>query len=221
MHAALTFLLLFLMAGTIVPVNRHFRQTPGGIPVFVVSNGVHTDVVVPLREPQTGTDWLEQLQQPQLTARFGSYGYVGFGWGSEQFYLASYGGNFPKPGTVLRALLPGPTLMHVDFYQQAPRPGKRVVALQISRAQYQQLTQLIRASFRPDSTGATVLRNAAGYTPEDFFFRGRGRYHALRTCNDWTNATLRKAGLRAALKAPLAGSVLHQVRRSRFHAAAQ
>ncbi|MCB2410606.1 TIGR02117 family protein [Hymenobacter lucidus] len=214
MYPALAFLLLFL-SGTMLPVHRRFEQTPDGVPVFVVSNGFHTDIVVPLREARTDIDWLRQLQQPTLTARFGSYEYAAFGWGSERFYLESYGGKFPGPATVLRSVVPGKTLMHVDFYQHAPRPGRRVVALRISPTQYQQLAGLIAQSFQPDSAGAAVLRNAAGYTPDDFFFWARGRYHALRTCNDWTNGTLRKAGLRTALKAPLAGSVLFQARRSR------
>ncbi|MCB2376617.1 TIGR02117 family protein [Hymenobacter sp. BT635] len=218
MYAALAFLLLFF-SGTRLPLNRQFRPAPGGVPVFVVSNGFHTDIVVPLREPRTGTDWLRQLHQPQLTSRFAHYQYVAFGWGSERFYLASYGGRMPGMGTVLRAVGPGRTLMHVDFYQQAPQPGRRVVALQLSAAQYQRLTTLLQESFAPDSTGATQLRNAAGYTPDDFFFRARGRYHALRTCNDWTVRTLRRTGVRVPLKSPLAGPVLRQLRRS--HPAAE
>ncbi|UOQ70466.1 TIGR02117 family protein [Hymenobacter cellulosilyticus] len=214
MYPALAFLLLFF-SGARLPLNRQFRQTPGGVPIFVVSNGFHTDIVVPLREPRTGTDWLQQLGQPQLTAQFAHYRYAAFGWGSERFYLKSYGGRMPGVGTVLRAAGPGPTLMHVGFYPQAPQPGKRVVALQISTAEYQRLASLLQESFAPDSTGAAQLRNAAGYTSHDFFFRAQGRYHALHTCNDWTVRTLRRTGLRVPLKSPLAGPVLRQLRRSR------
>lgn len=202
-----------LMSGALIPRHADFQPTPDGVPIFVVSNGFHTDVVLPLREPRTGQDWLQQLGQPQWQAAFGQYPYVAFGWGNEQFYLQSYGGHFPKAGTVARALLPGRTLMHVDFYRQAPRAGARVVPLRISPEQYQRLSQYVAASFAPDSAGHWTLRNAAGYTPEDFFFRARGRYHALRTCNDWTNQALAYAGIRAALKAPLAATVIYQARR--------
>ncbi|MCC2545203.1 TIGR02117 family protein [Hymenobacter sp. BT175] len=212
---AVAALLLLLLTGTVVPVNRDFRPTPDGIPVFVVSNGFHTDLVLPLWEPGTGTgtDWLTQLG-PELQTRFATYQYVAFGWGSERFYLESYPGHFPRIGTILRSALPGATLMHVDFHRSAPRPGPRVAALQISPAQYQQLVTTIRGSFAPDSAGRPVLRNEAGYRSEDFFFRARGSYHALRTCNDWTNQALKRAGIRAALKAPLAASVLFQARRA-------
>ncbi|WP_366671526.1 DUF2459 domain-containing protein [Hymenobacter taeanensis] len=62
--------------------------------------------------------------------------------------------------------------------------------------------------------GQYQLRVPTGYTPEDFFFRAQGHYSAWRTCNDWTNQALKKTGIRAALKAPLAASVLFQARRA-------
>ncbi|MFD2784607.1 TIGR02117 family protein [Hymenobacter rubripertinctus] len=207
--------ILLLMTGTLVPANRQFRQTPGGVPVYLVSNGLHTDVLVPLREAQTGQDWLRELGQPALTARFGRARFVAFGWGNERFYLGSMGGKIPGPGAVAGALLPSRTLLHVRFYPAAPDSGRYVVPLRISAGQYERLTQYIRASFAaPDSVGGRPLRQAAGYSSHDFFFRATGRYHALRTCNDWTNQGLHRAGLRAALKTPLAAPVLFQARRT-------
>lgn len=214
MSVAVAFL-LFLLTGTLVPANRHFRQTPDGVPVYVVSNGFHTDVVVPIREARSGTNWLRHFPDSTFQARFGRYQYLALGWGNEQFYLASYNHRRPGLGAVLQALAPSRTLIHVDFYRQAPAAGPRVVPLRLSVPQYQRLVQQLEASFEPDSTGRYRLRNAAGYTSEDFFFRAQGRYHALRTCNDWTNRSLRRAGIRSALKAPLAGSVLFQVRRAK------
>ncbi|KUG07481.1 hypothetical protein ASU33_14120 [Solirubrum puertoriconensis] len=213
MSAFVAFVVL-LMSGTLIPRNAAFRQTPDGVPMYVVSNGFHTDLVLPILEPRTHTNWLQRTGNPALQARFAGYEYIAFGWGNEAFYLESYGGRMPKLGTVLRAVLPARTLMHVGFYRGAPRPRERVVPLRISVDEYRQLTSYIEQSFRPDSLGNWALRNEAGYSPDDFFFRAKGRYHALRTCNDWTNQGLHRAGIRAALKAPLAASVLYQVRQA-------
>ncbi len=214
MPAFVAFVLL-LMTGALVPVNRQFRPTPGGVPVFVVSNGIHTDLLLPTRDPQTGHDWLRELGQPGLTARFGRAPYVGFGWGNEGFFLGSMGGRTPGPGAVVRALFPSKTLVHVSFYRAAPDSGTYVVPLHVSAAQYAQLVRHVRAALAaPDSAGARQLRQATGYGGADFFFRARGRYHALRTCNDWTTQGLRRAGIRAPLKSPLAAPVLFQVRRN-------
>lgn len=70
MSVAVAFL-LFLLTGTLVPANRHFRQTPDGVPVYVVSNGFHTDVVVPIREARSGTNWLRHFPDSTFQARFG------------------------------------------------------------------------------------------------------------------------------------------------------
>lgn len=207
-------LILFLMTGALTPVNRRFRSEPDGIPIYIVSNGFHTDVVLPVREARTGHDWLRELGQPALAARFARYPYVAFGWGNEGFYLGSMQGKFPGPGPILGAAFPSRTLMHVDFYRAAPDSGQQVVPLRVTPTQYQRLVAYVRRSFAPpDSLGRYALRQASGYTAEDFFFRARGRYHLLRTCNDWTARTLRQAGIRAPLKSPLAAPVLYQARR--------
>jgi len=206
-------LVLFLLTGTLVPINRKFRETPGGIPVFVVSNGLHTDVVVPVQDSCTGFDWRPLLAGPNEPTQTTAYPFVAFGWGNEGFYRASRGGHTPGVGTTLRAALPSPTLLHVSWWAASPRPGTRVAAVRISAAQYRALVATLKASFQLDSVERFVPSDAPGYTAQDHFFWARGRYHLLRTCNDWTNRSLRRAGLRAALKAPLAGSVLFQVQR--------
>ncbi|QNP52082.1 DUF2459 domain-containing protein [Hymenobacter qilianensis] len=212
--AAFVAFILLLMTGTLVPVNSDFRQTPDGIQVFVVSNGVHSDLVFPVREPRTATNWLQKLNDSTVVSKFGRYEYIGFGWGNEGFYLGSYGRQFPGLGATLRAAFPSPTLLHVDFYKNAPQPSERVVPLLISEAQYRQLTAFVVQSWQTDSAGRPLLMNAAGYTPDDFFVRAKDKYHLLRTCNDWTNRGLRTSGLRAALKAPFAASVLYQARQA-------
>ncbi|QJX48278.1 DUF2459 domain-containing protein [Hymenobacter taeanensis] len=146
---ALLALIAFLLTGTLVPVNHSFRQSPDGIPIYVVSNGFHTDVVLPLHEVQTNTNWLQELHQPTLTAQFARYQYVAFGWGNERFYLESRGDNFPGPKAILGAVFPSSTLMHVDFYRSAPKASARVVPLRISEAQYLRLAAYVRSSFSP------------------------------------------------------------------------
>ncbi|WP_460612197.1 DUF2459 domain-containing protein [Hymenobacter seoulensis] len=207
--------LLFLLTGTLVPINPGFRQTPDGIPVYIVSNGFHTAMVLPTQEPHTGHNWLQTLGSLTLTTRFARYPYVGFGWGNEGFFLGSMGGKFPSPKAIVGAAFPSRTLMHVDFYRAAPDSGAQVVPLRISPAEYRLLTAYVQHSFRPDTLGRPQLRQPTGYTPEDFFFLAQGRYHAFRTCNDWTNRGLRTSGLRAALKAPFAAAVMFQTRKAK------
>ena len=205
-------LLLLLLPGSCVPVNRDFRQAPAGIPVYVVSNGFHTDLLFPLRESRTGTNWAAFLGRPV----FGGWQQVGIGWGDEGFYLSSRGGRMPGLGTTLTAAFrPSPTLMHVSFYPAAPRPGSHVALVRVSEAQFRALAEYVQASFARDSAGQLRPLAAPGYTPHDFFYRARGSYHAFRTCNDWTNQALKQAGIRTAWKTPLAAPLLRQLRRAK------
>jgi hypothetical protein len=68
-------------------------------------------------------------------------------WGSEGFYLASYDHKRPRLAAVLRALVPGPTLLHIRFLPRTPPASPRVVPLRVSPAEYRLLTAQMEASF--------------------------------------------------------------------------
>ena len=205
---------LSLLISTCIPVNRAFRNTPTGVPVYVVSNGFHTDLLLPLQQSTVGINWLAFLNNPAWVRQFADYQYVAFGWGNANFYLAYRGGHRPGLGKTMRALLPASTVMHVDFYRRPPHPGRHVAALHLSEIQYQQLATYIQASFARDSSGQLRPYPGIGMTAEDFFFAGIGHYSTLRTCNSWTNTGLRQAGIRAAWHPLLAPQVMQQVRKA-------
>ena len=206
-----------LLLGSCVAANREFRPVAGGIPVYVVATGIHTDLLLPLREPRTGTDWLAFLRAPSWPARqFQDYRFVAFGWGNEAVYLAGYGGHRAGPWRGLRALGPSRPALQVHFVRQAPVSGRRVAALLVSEAQYRQLVDYVRASFVADGAAGpshAVLCNAAGHTPDDFFYRAQGRYSLLHTCNEWTSAALRQANIRTVRHTLFWGPLLRQVRK--------
>ena len=204
---------LLLGLDACLPVNRAFRNAPAGVPVYVVSNGFHTDLLLPLHAPDGAGAWLNFLQNPDWATRFAAYQYVAFGWGNADFYLAYRGGQRPGVLTTVRAVLPARTVLHVDFYRQAPRRGRHVAALRLTQAQYQELTEYVQAAFARDSAGGLRPYAGFGFTPDDFFFAAQGRYHLLHTCNSWTNDGLRRAGVRAARLPLLAPQVMRQVRK--------
>src|SRR5688572_13814629 len=83
----IAFVCLYLAAAYTLPsfsVNRSFQQTPNGIRVFVLSNGVHTDLVVPAFTPYK--NWQSNFP-PALFHADSAYNYMGFGWGDKGFYL--------------------------------------------------------------------------------------------------------------------------------------
>jgi uncharacterized protein (TIGR02117 family) len=182
-----------------IPVNGNFRQTPDGIPIFLTSNGIHVDLVVPVvNEVQ---DWhrLGLVTQPDTR-------YLGFGWGERDFYLEVPRWADFRLDVGARSLLWRPTLMHVTEHA-APEP--QAVRIQVSREQYAGLVRAIRAGFAP---GPVRILPGRGYGPYDNFYEGSGAYSMFMTCNQWTNRALAAAGVRAVLWSPLPFGVMNPAR---------
>lgn len=189
-----------------VPVNRGFVPVPDdapGVDVWVVSNAVHADVVLPLVVPIADgdvLDWRDELPAgtfPALGARWPPGAtHVAFGWGDRGFFLHTPAWRDLRPATAMRALAwPSPSVMHVtltrpDLYD--PAVARRV---RVSPAAYRRLADAVRAGFAADAGGRWRLLPGAGYGEFDAFFAGAGRYHLLRNCNTWAGATLRAAGV--------------------------
>jgi uncharacterized protein (TIGR02117 family) len=198
---------LLAAAGTFVAVNREFKPVDSGITVFVTTNGFHTDVILPVR--QRRDKCFRVLLPPELASRYAEHAYVSFGWGDRNFYLESYNGNFPAVTTILSTLfVPGKTLMHVDFYKNAPKVGKRVKRLVLTPGQYEKLVDFVDASFLQQQGGFVKL-SQVGYYATDYFFEAEGRYHLFNTCNVWTGNALQQAGVKVSYWTPLERSVFY------------
>jgi len=169
--------------------------------VYVVSNGWHSGVVV-----ETGT--LPPSRWPQRTA-LGPHRYLEVGWGDRDAYLADR----ITTGLALRAALAsrGSVLLVDGFDQQVPERyrGSDVVELRVSAHGLDGLAGFIEASHAEDAEGRPIRveprRNVPGV-----FFLARGRFHALNTCNSWTAAALRAAGLPLAPRLSLTAYQLMQ-----------
>lgn len=196
-----------------VPVNESWRSTPGGHVVYVLSNGVHADIVLPavvgerdLRDDYplaSGERWAD---------------WVAFGWGDRGFYLETPTWADLRASTALRAtFLPTPTLMHVSHYYGELQESERCVRLEVGDAELAALLAWCEHSFRRDAAGRPLRLEGAGYPPREGylpyneFFEATGSYHLFYTCNDWVARGLASAGIRAPLWSPFDGAILRQV----------
>lgn len=200
----LVLLLAYIAAGLIggaVPVNSDWRAPEQGVEIWVESNGIHTGIVVP--KVAAGVDW-RPLARPEHLAdpRYAAYDHLSFGWGERAFYLETPTWAEVKATTVLGAAFgSAETLVHVDHVPR-PRATADVRRLVVTPDQYRRLAAYIAASVRP---GANRHR---GYGRYDVFYEGTGRYSALRTCNTWTGAALRHAGVRVGWWTPFPLTVM-------------
>lgn len=196
----LAYLFAALIGGSI-PVHRDWRPPADGVRVFVEDNGIHTGIVVPVAA--AGIDWRGRLRSEHLAdPRFAGYGHVAFGWGDRDFYVNTPDWRDLRVSTVLHALTgSSTTVMHVEWLPE-PQPAPDVRSVILRPEEYRRLARFIAASFaeRP------AVRH--GYFGNDAFYTARGRYSAGTTCNSWTGAALRAAGVRVGRWTPLSFTVM-------------
>ena len=188
------------VAGALMLLPVHAEQgasqiaQPTDIEAFVLTNGVHTDLVFPIRS--TAIDWSRVFPLANAVAPPPDVEFVAVGWGDREFYLHT-----PTWAdlTVSRALgaVSGlnPSLLHVTWLkrdQLSTPDGRGAYVLRLSQTQYASLIAHVRARL-PD--GRAVPLPATGYGRQDAFYEATGSYGPFETCNTWTGRGLRDAGL--------------------------
>lgn len=183
-----------------VPVGRHNSPETGTIDSYILSNGVHTDIVVPVRTDQM--DWTRLVPYSATPAVDTSRDYIGFGWGDKGFYLNTPTWAELKPSTAVKAMFwLSTTAMHATFHHQ-PQPGPDCVRVLLTRAEYARLIAFIRNSFALDAQGRTQHIRGHSYGQHDAFYEAKRTYNLFYTCNTWANDGLKAAGQKAALWTP-------------------
>jgi len=200
--------LLFATVLSLIPINQAFDPVKGeGIEIFISSNGVHTDFILPITSDSI--DW-----QPYFPASNfqgidpSTMSHISFGWGDQGFYLETPTWADLKLSTALKALfLKSNSAMHVTYLRK-PKPSSTVKRLVISESQYAQLASYIEGSFQKDSNGHFSWISGSGYRVNDTFYAANGSFSLFKTCNVWTGKGLRQIGIKTGLWTPFSQSVL-------------
>jgi uncharacterized protein (TIGR02117 family) len=214
--APAAYALLALVLG-LVPVNRDFRPTQeatGGVAIYLRTNGVHAELVLPARGPENWTHEFPLLSviDPARQRTVAGFDWIAFGWGDRQFYLETPHWRDLRARTAWRALSgQGSGAMHVEY---VARPeAYRNVRIVIGEDQYRELVAYVRAGFARDAQGRPLRIDHPGYFGTDAFFEGTGSYSLRLTCNEWVRRGLARAGIRAATWAPFDVALFWQLAR--------
>ena len=198
---------LYLIAawiGSSFPANADWRPARSGVTIYVVTNGYHSGLILPVSEG--GEDWSLIIRPTDLPDPRDAGNWLLFGWGDREFYLDTPTWSDIRPKTVVPALVgSNHTLVHVDHLKDLHEVlDARAVAL--TRVQYRRLTTFIKTSMVLDAEGRGEA--IPGYGSRDVFYAARGRYSALRTCNVWTGEALVAAGVKVGRWTPFSGGVM-------------
>ena len=200
--------LLFLLfacsgkPGAVVPLAE--EAPVRAYPVFVVSHGWHTGIIVP------GSVLNEALAE--LSQHFGTPDHYEIGWGDAGFYQAQD----ITVALALRALFwSRGAVLHLVAFSGKPQhyfKGEPVYATCLSARELSALQRYLVSSFlRNDTEPVVPLR--PGLYGESAFYSAAGRYHLFNTCNRWTAGALQAGGLDVSPRLSLTASrVLYSAR---------
>ncbi|WP_448502025.1 DUF2459 domain-containing protein [Sphingomonas sp.] len=173
---------------------------PREIAVWVEDNGIHTGIVFP-----------KALLDPDLVARFAAadlrdpayagHDYLAIGWGDRAFFIETPRWRDVRPSTVLAAALGSDeTVLHVEHVAR-PKESIHVSRVMLDAEGFALLTAYLQTSLREGEA-------LPGYEAHDAFYPASGRYSAIVTCNEWTGAALRRAGVPMGAWTPFSGGVM-------------
>ncbi len=190
-----------------ITVNSHFASPEeGGIEIFLITNGMHTDIALPIKNELK--DWGSSLPYTHTLSMNSTMGFAAFGWGDKGFYLETPTWADLKASTAFKASFwLGTSAMHVTYYRQLRETGecKRVV---VSQDSYHKLVNFIENSFALKNDGTFAHIAGHSYAQHDAFYDAHRTYSLFYTCNSWTNEALKTSGLKACYWTPFDTGIL-------------
>lgn len=168
------------------------------VSIYIITNGVHTDIVVPIKNEQK--DWSKDIKFSNTVLKDTIMNYLAMGWGDKGFYLETPEWADLKFRVAFNAAFGfGKTAIHATFYKTMTESEscKKIV---ISKKQYVRLITYIDGSLQRDAEGQVInIKTNANYGDFDAFYEANGSYSMLHTCNSWANKGLKMSGQRACL----------------------
>lgn len=195
------FVLLYLLTAfclSRITVDKE-QGTPAEMSIYIRTNGVHTDIVMPIKNELR--DWTSEIKfsNTHLTDTL-SIQYIAMGWGDKGFYLETPTWADLKFSTAFKAAFAlSTTAIHATFYT-AMNENDSCKKIMISKEQYKRLIKYIDDSFQHDANGhyISIITNA-NYGNDDAFYEANGSYSMFKTCNTWANKGLKECGQKACL----------------------
>jgi uncharacterized protein (TIGR02117 family) len=200
--------LVAALVGSLVPVNRGWREPAQGTSIYLADNGVHTDIVMPV--DAEGLDWSRLIPASDFAAPYPGSRWIAFGAGESHVYLDTPTWWDITPRTIVHGLAGGPRVMHVEY---VPSPYYAVREIRLRPEEYRRLWAAIRADFALDANGRPQRIAHPGYGCCDAFYRTGGTASMLKTCNSWVAGRLRLAGIATSLWPPFVPGLLWRYRR--------
>ena len=191
-----------------IPVNSDVNLTKSDrkVKIYLLSNGVHTDIVLPVNNSIVRWDTIFPIKNTR--GKYTDAKYIAIGWGDKGFYL-----NTPTWGdltfsTAFKAVSGlSSTALHTTYYKEVTL-GENCVSLKVSKKDYCLLKRYILHSLKYNKRSKPIfIKTNAVYGDRDAFYDAVGSYHLFSTCNTWTNNALKFSNQKASLWTPFQSGI--------------
>jgi uncharacterized protein (TIGR02117 family) len=179
----------------------------GGAPterIGLARGPIHYDILLPLT-PET-REAFGFAEAAGLPMRHPQAEWLVVGWGSAGFYTTVGSYADMRPGVVWRAMTGDSAVLRLDLAGDVSGID-RIDWLDVSAAQIAALRDGILAAVERDGTGQPIALPPAPWGQSHVFYRAKGRFNILHSCNAWTGEVLRAAGIRFGLWTPTTQAV--------------
>ena len=169
--ALLAIVLAYLIAaavGSLVPRNSGWDEPRQGVVIFVRTNGVHADIVLPASA--AGLDLYRLVPPADVREPRRAGGWVTFGWGQREFYLETPRWADLTVENAIRSVIGGEALMHIEHLGQ-PRISPETRAIRLDPEAYRRLVASIERYFVLDQSRRTIPLLGRGYGPNAYSTR--------------------------------------------------
>lgn len=199
--ALVLFYVLCGIALPYIPVNEEKTNDPQTYPIYILTNGVHTDLVMPVKNDVY--DWQQMVSSFDTKGKAQDFNFLAIGWGDKGFYLDTPTWADLKASTAIKAAFwLSESAMHCTFYKSM-KEGDDCKKMYLTKTQYENLVKFIKAKFEKNAAGKpNLIVTDAVYGNNDAFYDAVGSYSFLNTCNTWANDGLKAAGQKAAFWTP-------------------
>lgn len=177
------------------------KEKGNDIAVFVLSNGIHSDIVMPLKSQLK--DWSKEIKIKETILKDSAFCYLAVGWGNKDFYLNTPTWADLKFTTAFKAAFGvGNAAIHTAIYKNMSE-SENCIKIELTTEQYEKLVKYVDAGFKKNSAGHYMhINTPANYGSDENFYEAENKYSIFYTSNTWNNNALKACGQKACVWTP-------------------
>ncbi|VAX19967.1 hypothetical protein MNBD_IGNAVI01-105 [hydrothermal vent metagenome] len=191
-----------------ISVNSSSLPGPKPINIYIITNGLHSDIVVPIKS--NIIDWSAIIKFEHIRSKDSTYKFIAFGWGDKEFYIKTPLWEDLKFYVAFQALFClNPSAIHATFFREMFE-SESYIKISLSEQNYYKLVEYIQNELRFDRAGNVIQIKNLQYDDNDAFYEAEGSFTLFYTCNTWVNDALKSANQKACLWTPFEEGIFYQ-----------